>query len=109
MRLHLRTVTEEEARRTFPDRILSHAQLEYNAAGVIITSEAGTRFGYFMWNSRSPQPIPGTPGEKDGILFVDDPAREHAADEEGCCGDHFLEAPCNFLEMAGAASKLLGQ
>lgn len=111
MRLHLRTVPEEEAEKTFPARVLAHAQLNYNAMAVIITGEFGQRFGYFEWRNTSPQPFPEAPGKKDGELRIDDPARAAVPcdDEDGCGGDHFLEASCDYLEMAAAAKKLLGQ
>ena len=106
MSLILRTLRANEAARTLPERVLSHAQLEYNDEALSVTGEFGERFGFFRWRYGTPPPTPTPPGEKDGMLYLDDPALECG---DACEGRHLLEAPCNYLEMASVAARLLQQ
>lgn len=104
MRLHLRTCTLEEVGRTFPQRVLLHLQFDH--LPLVVTGEFGERFGYFEWRRGFLYRKAG-PEEKEGELHLDDPSRAGTPCGEGCEGDHFLKAPCNFLEMASVAAKLL--
>lgn len=100
MSLILRTLRANEAARTLPERVLNHAELGRSDEALSITGEFGERFGFFRWRSAS------TPGEKDGMLYLDDPALECG---DACEGRHLLEAPCNYLEMMSVAARLLRQ